>query len=275
MNKESRIKEHCYHCGAPASTREHVPPKGFFPKGSDLITVPSCETHNHDKSHIDETMRIYLMACSPYSSSKALPDVFTKIVSGKERSISKINKISKNPIFIKLNENQYSYPNHDMNNTIDIPCEIYKTFEESILRALFYVLNKEIYNDNIFFFPYTQLFGYVRNDISFVRPLTEQKKIEKLSCDGFINFLKLKSLIDKNEAFIDTDTSTEKSNSTDYVFNYSQHILPGLSDAAVINVCLYRWYYFSGVFCDEKSYEILMNYMSDSIPVLEYNHLNV
>lgn len=42
----------CYTCDAVATTHEHVPPKGFFPKGyqEKLVTVPSCDTHNHDQS---------------------------------------------------------------------------------------------------------------------------------------------------------------------------------------------------------------------------------
>jgi hypothetical protein len=51
-------------CESPATTREHVPPKCFFPKSKDtplgedlrfnLITVPSCEEHNSAKSKDDE-----------------------------------------------------------------------------------------------------------------------------------------------------------------------------------------------------------------------------
>lgn len=50
----------CYFCGMPLDkttiTREHVPPKCFFPKGQkvDLITVPSCKEHNGGKSGDDE-----------------------------------------------------------------------------------------------------------------------------------------------------------------------------------------------------------------------------
>jgi hypothetical protein len=42
----------CYMCAADATTREHVPPKSFFPRGhrDNLVTVPSCVAHNHDQS---------------------------------------------------------------------------------------------------------------------------------------------------------------------------------------------------------------------------------
>lgn len=42
----------CYMCDEEATTREHVPPKSFFPEEyrDNLITVPSCYTHNHENS---------------------------------------------------------------------------------------------------------------------------------------------------------------------------------------------------------------------------------
>jgi hypothetical protein len=50
----------CYLCDRPATTREHMPPRSFFPKGGSLQlkTVPSCAQHNNQKSHDDQ----YLLA---------------------------------------------------------------------------------------------------------------------------------------------------------------------------------------------------------------------
>ena len=46
------VTETCYACERPASTIEHCPPKSFFPSGQrqDLMTVPSCEEHNIEKT---------------------------------------------------------------------------------------------------------------------------------------------------------------------------------------------------------------------------------
>lgn len=46
-------------CVADATSKEHVPPHCFFPKGrrNDLITVPSCSTHNNDNSKDVEYVR--------------------------------------------------------------------------------------------------------------------------------------------------------------------------------------------------------------------------
>jgi hypothetical protein len=59
-------------CDAPETSREHVPPKCFFPKEADaldgkdlrkdLITVPSCDVHNTQKSLDDEYLRLILLA---------------------------------------------------------------------------------------------------------------------------------------------------------------------------------------------------------------------
>ncbi|WP_394886810.1 hypothetical protein [Clostridium butyricum] len=61
----------CYWCGNIATSKEHVPPKCLFPEKKDmqniseanfrkdLITVPSCDEHNLEKSNDDE----YLMEC--------------------------------------------------------------------------------------------------------------------------------------------------------------------------------------------------------------------
>lgn len=50
----------CYFCGNAATTQEHVPPKGFFPKSErhNLICVSSCELHNNERSGEDEYFRM-------------------------------------------------------------------------------------------------------------------------------------------------------------------------------------------------------------------------
>jgi hypothetical protein len=60
--------EKCYMCDAPATSVEHVPPKCIFPEYKDtkqhlrqnLITVPSCDLHNANKSKDDEFLMISL-----------------------------------------------------------------------------------------------------------------------------------------------------------------------------------------------------------------------
>lgn len=57
--RESKSIRICYMCVAEAKSKEHVPPDCFFPKGhrNDLITVPSCTTHNNNNSKDVEYVR--------------------------------------------------------------------------------------------------------------------------------------------------------------------------------------------------------------------------
>lgn len=63
----------CYWCGKPATTREHVPPRCFFPDRFEcdgktitanwerLITVPACPQHNNSKSSLDDYLRMHIV----------------------------------------------------------------------------------------------------------------------------------------------------------------------------------------------------------------------
>jgi hypothetical protein len=59
-------KDDCYLCGAPATTRDHIPPLGVFPepRPTDLITVPACYACNRDSSLHDQYFRVVVAAGS-------------------------------------------------------------------------------------------------------------------------------------------------------------------------------------------------------------------
>ncbi len=52
----------CYVCSAPATTRDHIPPRGCFlnPRPTNTITVPSCAAHNNARAMDDEYFRLVL-----------------------------------------------------------------------------------------------------------------------------------------------------------------------------------------------------------------------
>lgn len=57
----------CYWCGNQATTQDHVPAKGFLKKQSspkELLTVPSCKSHNNLFSGDEEWLRNYMTAIS-------------------------------------------------------------------------------------------------------------------------------------------------------------------------------------------------------------------
>lgn len=57
--RRRRVKGVCTYCGAPATTKDHVPPKELFAKPRPtLVTVPSCESCNAGASLDDEYFRL-------------------------------------------------------------------------------------------------------------------------------------------------------------------------------------------------------------------------
>jgi hypothetical protein len=72
----------CYFQGClnTGETKEHIPPKAFFPKDQrdQLFTVPSCKAHNNDKSTDD----LYVIAhiCLNASPKNRAREVFEKSV---------------------------------------------------------------------------------------------------------------------------------------------------------------------------------------------------
>jgi len=72
----------CYFqgCQNKGVTKEHIPPKSFFPKNqrNQLLTVKSCKTHNNDKAKND----IYVLAqiCLNASPSNYSRDLFIEKV---------------------------------------------------------------------------------------------------------------------------------------------------------------------------------------------------
>lgn len=80
-------------CDAPATSREHAPPSSFFPHadvfGKDvrrnLITVPSCDAHNSNKSKDDEFLRAAILLQAAQSSPAARHQFFAKLLRASAR----------------------------------------------------------------------------------------------------------------------------------------------------------------------------------------------
>ncbi len=76
------MPKQCYFqgCEKPGTTKEHTPPRAFFPedKRNQLLTVPACEDHNNGKSADD----IYVLAqiCMNASPANESRDVFKQKV---------------------------------------------------------------------------------------------------------------------------------------------------------------------------------------------------
>ncbi|WP_156824340.1 hypothetical protein [Thioalkalivibrio sp. ALE20] len=98
------IKRTCYMCGQPKTSVEHVPPRCLFPQTKDLpkgvnlrkqlITVPSCDLHNSQKSKDDEYL-LYTLLLNIPNNQTAENHFFKKALRGIERNSSLIEGITK------------------------------------------------------------------------------------------------------------------------------------------------------------------------------------
>ena len=79
----------CYWCGKEAASDEHVPSKGLFPPGhrKNLLTVPSCFSHNNAFGETDDKVRVYLQAAQ--SNQVALAAWKDKTIRGLNRPESR------------------------------------------------------------------------------------------------------------------------------------------------------------------------------------------
>jgi hypothetical protein len=75
------MKKICYICDLEATSKEHAPPKSFFPifPRKNLITIPSCEEHNLRKNLSDDMVRTVLALS--YGGHKAVRDtIYEKVL---------------------------------------------------------------------------------------------------------------------------------------------------------------------------------------------------
>jgi hypothetical protein len=85
--------ETCYACDQRAVSDEHAPPKGFFPEShrKNLITVPSCKTHNNDNSPDVEYVRNAVMCLAGINEATGDP-VIKKVLRSFDRRPALFNK---------------------------------------------------------------------------------------------------------------------------------------------------------------------------------------
>lgn len=93
-------------CERPATSREHVPPQCIFPEQKDLdagldlrknlITVPSCDTHNQEKSGDDEYL-LYALTMSIMNNRTAMTQIQRKIVRAITRNRARFDEFAQDP----------------------------------------------------------------------------------------------------------------------------------------------------------------------------------
>jgi len=142
----------CYWCEKEATSVEHVPPKCLFPKDKDvkplfnisfrerLITVPSCDEHNMQKSNLDEYLMVTLSG-KVGNNSLAYVQTQTKIERSRKRN-SKLLDIEKSEV-IKIKDKELP--------VLWINVDTYKLNQsfESIARGLYYHENSKSFKGKL------------------------------------------------------------------------------------------------------------------------------
>lgn len=129
---ENKIQE-CYFCSDEATSREHIPPTCIFnkPYPGNMITVPSCDSHNSRKSCDDEYLKWVLVTASVENSEVALGKVNSILrafkrsprfcTSALSRPIDKIDIYSPEGIYIKSRPGYKIEPTR-IQNILDMIC---------------------------------------------------------------------------------------------------------------------------------------------------------
>lgn len=137
----SKKQPSCYRCSTVATTKEHAPPRCFFPKDPglnlQLKTVPSCPAHNNDKSSDDQ----YLLAHICMNASKG-PSLARDIF---ERSI--VKQLQRSPKFhntIADGSEQLT----DGTGRYKVDLDRFDNFFDHLCWALYFDRYKEPFNDS-------------------------------------------------------------------------------------------------------------------------------
>lgn len=103
----------CYMCDQPKASMEHAPPKCIFPEEKDiatgtnyrknLITVPSCDTHNSQKSKDDEYL-LQVISSSITSNDVGLSNFLTKVARAYNRRPQLAKRFTENASEISIGD---------------------------------------------------------------------------------------------------------------------------------------------------------------------------
>lgn len=129
----------CYWFGGKVTSREHVPSRCLFPQNrrTNLLTVPSCDSHNNAFKLLDERMRLYLLSTSDN------PDAIEQFNDKARRSLLKPEGARLKAKFLK-NFAVVETPVGQMGRLeLDLPESL--PFFEKIVRGIYYLVRKAVF----------------------------------------------------------------------------------------------------------------------------------
>jgi hypothetical protein len=133
----------CVICGTnEASTREHIPPKGFF-KGStgQFRTVPACNVCNNASSEDDEELRNYISILV----GKQTPASKTLWEKGAHKSLKRSTKL-RSKLMRSMQEVEVKTEDGTKTKRLafSIPADLYQRVFERVTRGLYFLHIKKV-----------------------------------------------------------------------------------------------------------------------------------
>ena len=142
----------CYECGIPLDqeslTKEHVPPKCFFPKSdkASLITVPSCVEHNGGKSNDDEYL-LQMISIQIQANEKGQNIAQEKAIRSMLRNKKRTKEFANNANIVYVDENK----NGQLRPTFafKFDADKYNNSISSICKGLYYYEFHKVFNGEV------------------------------------------------------------------------------------------------------------------------------
>jgi hypothetical protein len=140
-------------CSAPATSSEHVPPKCLFPERKDLphgidlrknlFKVPSCDTHNSQKSHDDEYF-LYILSGSFQINEVGRNLYRTKVRRSIKRNSSILEKIASTATSVSFKDSMSDRTGSMVNSvTYELDADRFNTIIDRLGRAIYFCHFKE------------------------------------------------------------------------------------------------------------------------------------
>jgi hypothetical protein len=154
-NKKRYSKETCYACSLKAVTKEHVPPKVFFPEKKDLplghpdmrknlIRVPSCKIHNLEKSEDD--FYAFSIIVSSFDTTYIAQHQFSKYLRAAHRK----------PALFSFLKNEESFPvivNGKLSGSTPVDTSRFDKFLFCLSKGIYYRHFEMKWENNFYVFP--------------------------------------------------------------------------------------------------------------------------
>lgn len=141
----------CYMCEKESTSVEHAPPKCIFPEQKDLqpgenyrvnlITVPSCDEHNTQKSKEDEYL-LYILPSTVGANEVGLNQFLTKVQRAIVRKPSLGSQLANNPILVRIHDTKTNILSDTVALEIDIG-RIQDALEKTACAIYFHHTNKK------------------------------------------------------------------------------------------------------------------------------------